>query len=549
MAGVFLDDTPSDEPAAIPAEVKVPESARARLTADDRGLVFIGDMAFNLDRLNRLGFNGRKWPKGILPVSFHENVSAFNQQRFYAACLEWSKAAAVRCVPRSNEANYVQVHSGAGNWSLVGMQGGMQQMEIANWEMKMTIAHEIAHALGAGHEQSRQDRDQYVTIVREVIQPGREGNFRKLPLKAPTAYDFESVMHYPPDAFSTTGASTIVPKPGFEHYAAIMGNRQYLSQGDRESMRSQYGAPNGVMPLGDAPVTSAAPAPAEELVSRARGSMQAAPAPIPTMPSIADDDRTKGNAEGAEIRVVGGIPVAPGTFPDTVGITAELSSGVQCTGTLIQPDVVLTAAHCVCADVSGNVYLGDDPRRGGRFVAVKKAEHGLRNCSSSLKDGLDLALLLLESPVTGIRPRPIADDARVNTARSYRVVGFGATDFDAEVFPEEKREALVISTSNDCRGSTKAATDEVAYQCSPGNEIVAGRTGATTDTCQGDSGGPLLLGPIGTGVAPNETEYRLAGVTSRASSLNGRLCGDGGVYERLNEPARDWITKTLATMR
>jgi hypothetical protein len=167
-----------------------------------------------------------------------------------------------------------------------------------------------------------------------------------------------------------------------------------------------------------------------------------------------------------------------------------------------------------------------------------------------LKSHRDLALLRLERPVANVSPRPIAiDDGLVERATSYRAVGFGATDRDATIKPRHKREASITAASNGCTGSTNGQSDESAYGCKPNEEIVAGHLRDRTDTCNGDSGGPLYISSRGTGEVTPSSEYRLAGVTSRASSLSQTMCGDGGVYERLDRGARDWITATVNAWR
>lgn len=64
-----------------------------------------------------------------------------------------------------------------------------------------SIAHEIAHSIGFYHEHSRPDRDDHVTINTNNIQPGFEGDFRKIGARSIEdiePYDVSSVMHYGP---------------------------------------------------------------------------------------------------------------------------------------------------------------------------------------------------------------------------------------------------------------------------------------------------------------------------------------------------------------
>ena len=78
-----------------------------------------------------------------------------------------------------------------------------------------TIQHEFIHALGQFHVQSRPDRDQYVTIMWDNIQQGKEHNFKKhdgtLTYNVP--YDPKSFMHYSPYGFAIDSSKpTIVSK-------------------------------------------------------------------------------------------------------------------------------------------------------------------------------------------------------------------------------------------------------------------------------------------------------------------------------------------------
>jgi len=74
----------------------------------------------------------------------------------------------------------------------------------------------MLHTIGFYHEQSRPDRDDYVTVVWEKIEPGKEHNFNKYSEEVVdtmgTPYDYGSVLHYSGFGFSIDGNATIIPK-------------------------------------------------------------------------------------------------------------------------------------------------------------------------------------------------------------------------------------------------------------------------------------------------------------------------------------------------
>lgn len=79
-------------------------------------------------------------------------------------------------VPRTTQNTYVRLIRGTGCYSYIGKQStpGAQDLSIGNGcAHPIVVAHEFIHALGWLHEQSRPDRDQFVTVYYENIEKGK----------------------------------------------------------------------------------------------------------------------------------------------------------------------------------------------------------------------------------------------------------------------------------------------------------------------------------------------------------------------------------------
>ncbi|GGJ37617.1 M12 family metallopeptidase [Deinococcus roseus] len=184
---------------------------------------------------------GGLWPSARIPYTFASNVSSTVRSHVQSAINTYNAYTKVRIVPRASEKNYVRVIVDNGCYSYVGRIGGAQALSLSTGGCGVAGAiHEFGHALGLWHEQSRKDRDQYVTIVWANIQSGTEHNFQiESNSRAVGAYDFDSIMHYPAKAFSINGQATIVPKNSSIPLSRL-GAAKTLSSGDIAGIKSLY---------------------------------------------------------------------------------------------------------------------------------------------------------------------------------------------------------------------------------------------------------------------------------------------------------------------
>ncbi|CDQ99563.1 unnamed protein product, partial [Oncorhynchus mykiss] len=125
-------------------------------------------------------------------------------------------------------------------WSYVGRSGNAQVVSLSRSGCVYhgTTQHELLHALGFNHEQTRSDRDNHIRVLLQNVQSGMEHNFNKIAtLNQGTAYDYNSVMQYHRYAFSKNNQPTMVPIP---NQNVEIGNASQMSQSDITRLNRLY---------------------------------------------------------------------------------------------------------------------------------------------------------------------------------------------------------------------------------------------------------------------------------------------------------------------
>ena len=246
--------------------------------------------------------------------------------------------------------------------------------------------------------------------------------------------------------------------------------------------------------------------------------------------------------------IIGGTDVQAGdpVAASTVLVYAKENGSTSiCSGTIIDKDIILTAAHCVGISGLAQVVVAFRTNIQGQGPVLQVVERrrptDFLDRAGADTDWNDIAVLRLKGEIpAGYKPARFANPASVRDGASVVLAGYGMNV------------AVAPADDNAPTGSgVLRKVDQVILQAKYGKTETLVSLAGGKGACKGDSGGPAFI-KVG-------NEYQVFGVASRMTEKD-RVANNGDhrdfacsvemVYANALSPAlMAWIQKAIAQMR
>ncbi|MEV8530762.1 serine protease [Streptomyces sp. NPDC051211] len=202
--------------------------------------------------------------------------------------------------------------------------------------------------------------------------------------------------------------------------------------------------------------------------------------------------------------IIGGSQASIKQYPYMAQVfsTDSQNRGYFCSGAVVSPTKILTAAHCVVnrnwkkgAVVTGATHRADSSSLyGGKVFAVKKAwAHPAYNAS---KIDNDVAVLTLAKPTNAkpIKVTTSSDKASYKPGTSALALGWGRTSSKSpNLSPNLKKAWMPIQADSKCSSPNVWGNRFIKGHMLCVGKPASGSNAGTTTICNGDSGGPLVV--------------------------------------------------------
>lgn len=287
-----------------------------------------------------------------------------------------------------------------------------------------------------------------------------------------------------------------------------------------------------------------------------------------TASATATPTSTKGSST-AKPHIIGGTATAISSAPWMVQLWYDNGDGTGtfCGGTLVAPNKVLTAGHCVSGAnwPANGIVVGGTATLGGTDTSPVSAVRAqwLHSGFNETTIDNDIALLTLSTPFTSTKTLPLAtntDTALYAGGTQATVYGWGVTDSEPgsqNLAETLQRLQLPLNSDGTCKDELDGAIGDGAYIT---GHMVCGGVGGTGDdttgktTCSGDSGGPLvvsgkIVGVVSWGVSDDTQDCNVLGTYDVFTKV---AAFGGAVQPRINDTdvsrdaKADLVVKTSA---